>query len=124
MLSATLLSTWMGLPLLLPAAALEWQARPPNLTLPVVLGVVYIAIFPSVIAFLAWNESIRIAGPVRATALYNMLPVYGSLLGVGLLGEPFAWAQLLGGALVIAGSLFAIWPDIRGRRAIPSEAPV
>jgi drug/metabolite transporter (DMT)-like permease len=104
-LQATAASIWMALPLLYISALAEWQASPPKLTLPVVLAVIYIGIFPSVIAYLAWNEGVRRVGPNQAMAFYNTLPVYGALLGVLLLGERLSWGLLVGGGMVIAGGL-------------------
>ena len=114
-LAATALSSVFGLPLLYPAAVLEWRAHPPALSAPVILAAIYIGIFPSAVAYLAWNEGVRRVGPGKATAFYNMLPVFGALLGVTLLGEAFGLAQLLGGALIIAGSLIAVGRDLRRR---------
>ena len=59
------------------------------------------------IAMLAWNEAVRRVG------LGYMLPVYGALLGVTALGEPFGPAQIVGGALILAGSLVGVWRDFR-----------
>jgi drug/metabolite transporter (DMT)-like permease len=44
---------------------------------------------------------------------YNMLPVYGSILGVILLGESLGAQHFIGGILILAGSFIAIWPDLR-----------
>jgi len=115
-LSATALSTYVALPLLFMSAAFEWQRTPPVLDGYVILAVLYIGIFPSVVAYLAWNEGVRRVGPSRAMAFYNMLPVFGSIFGVILLGEPFGWSQLFGGSLVIAGSLISVWPDLMQKK--------
>ena len=104
-LSATAYSTWLALPLLVLAAGFEWRASPPLWTPQAIVAAIYIGIFPSVIAFLAWNEGVRRAGPNQAMAFYNMLPVYGVLLGVLFLGETLTWHHLLGGALVVGGGL-------------------
>lgn len=104
-LQVTAFSIWFALPLLYLAAGIEWRASPPSLTSIVMLAAVYIGIFPSVIAFSAWNEGVRLAGPNQAMAFYNMLPVYGTLLGVILLGEDLSWNALFGGVLVIAGGI-------------------
>jgi drug/metabolite transporter (DMT)-like permease len=77
------------------------------------LAVVYIGIFPSGVAFLSWNEGVRRVGPNRAMVFYNMLPVYGSILGVILLGESLGAQHFIGGGLIVAGSLMAIWPELR-----------
>jgi drug/metabolite transporter (DMT)-like permease len=44
---------------------------------------------------------------------YNMLPVYGSILGVILLGESLGAEHFIGGGLILVGSLIAIWPELR-----------
>ncbi len=103
-------STWLALPLLIPSAAWEWQRTPMTFTLPLAIACLYIGIFPTVISFLCWNESIRRLGPNRAMAFYNTLALYGSLLGVVFLRETLTWALVLGGALVVGGGLTAGLP--------------
>jgi drug/metabolite transporter (DMT)-like permease len=105
--SATALSTWMAIPFLVIAGGVELQSVAFTLTPQVLLGAVYIGIFPTVISFLAWNEGIRRVGPGQAMAFYNMLVVYGALLGAVFLGEALTWQVLLGGALVVAGGVTA-----------------
>ncbi len=120
-LSATALSTFLGLPFLLLAAAFEGSTRAPEISPGVIAAIIYIGLFPSVVAYMAWNEGVRRVGPARATAFFNMLPVFGALFGVLLLGEPFGLPQIVGGALIIFGSLFAAWGDLR-RSQSPSFA--
>ncbi len=114
-LSATALSTWMAIPFLLGTAALEWHYRPPTWSWHLFLAILYIGIFPSLGAFLAWNEGVRRVGPNRAMVFYNMLPVFGAILGVVLLGESLDWQHFFGGGLIIMSSLITIWPDLKGR---------
>jgi drug/metabolite transporter (DMT)-like permease len=114
-LSATALSTFLGLPFLLLAAALEGRGQQANLSLNVVLAAIYIGLFPSVVAYLSWNEGVRRVGPARATAFFNMLPAFGALFGVLLLGETFGAPQIIGGALIVSGSLFAASSDLLRR---------
>jgi drug/metabolite transporter (DMT)-like permease len=112
-LSATALSTFLGLPFLYLAAAVESRAQTVDLSLNLVWAAIYIGLFPSVVAYLSWNEGVRRVGPARATAFFNMLPAFGALFGVVLLGEPFGAPQIIGGALIVCGSLFAAWDDLR-----------
>ncbi len=107
---ATAFSTWYAVPMLLPGAFLEWQQTPPVLSWQVLLAVLYVSIFAAFLAFLAWNEGVRRVGPAGAMAFYNMLPVFGVLMGAVFLGEHLAPGQLLGGALVVVGGLLAaLW---------------
>jgi drug/metabolite transporter (DMT)-like permease len=103
----------MALPLFLGAAAVGWEPAPTNWNWYLVLAVVYIGIFPSGVAFLSWNEGVRRVGANRAMVFYNMLPVYGAILGVILLGESLGAQHFIGGGLILAGSLMAIWPELR-----------
>lgn len=103
----TAFSTWLALPFLIGLAIFEWQSNPLILKPHIILAIIYIGVFPSVIAFLSWNEGVRLAGPNQAMAFYNMLVVYGALLGVLFLGEGLAWPNLVGGILVIGGGLLS-----------------
>jgi drug/metabolite transporter (DMT)-like permease len=77
------------------------------------MAVVCIGIFPSGVAFLSWNEGVRRVGPNRAMVFYNMLPVYGSILGVILLGEYLGAQHFIGGGLALSGNFIAIWPELK-----------
>lgn len=111
-LSATSISTWIAIPMLLPLTALEVHSNPPDIAISVVFAALYIGIFPTVIAFWSWNESIRRIGAGRAMAFYNMLPIYGTLFGIIFLKETPTWYFFIGGILVILGSLLAIRENI------------
>jgi len=106
-LSATAFSAFLGLPLLLLAAAWEVHTFPVSVRPQLVLAVLYIGIAPTVIGFLSWNAGVRRLGSSGAMVFYNTLPLYGALLGYLFLGEPIGPAQLLGGALIIGGGLWA-----------------
>jgi drug/metabolite transporter (DMT)-like permease len=106
-LSATAFSAFLGLPLLLLAAAWEMTALPPNIEPRLLLSVLYIGIAPTVVGFLAWNAGVRRLGASGAMVFYNTLPLYGALLGTLFLGESIGLAHLLGGVLIIGGGLWA-----------------
>jgi drug/metabolite transporter (DMT)-like permease len=107
---ATAFSTWFSLPFLLPAALVEWRRTPPTVDVTLVLAVLYIGVFATCLGFLMWNEGVRREGANGAMAFYNMLPVFGVLLGALFLGEHLTASQLLGGGLIIGGGLLAaLW---------------
>lgn len=106
-LSTTAFSAFLGLPLLLLAAVWEIQTFPVNASPQLILAVLYIAIAPTVVGFLSWNEGVRRLGPSGAMVFYNTLPLYGALLGILFLGESIGPANLIGGALIIGGGLWA-----------------
>jgi drug/metabolite transporter (DMT)-like permease len=106
-LSATAFSVFLGLPLLLLAAAWEVQIFAVKARPEVILAVVYIGLAPTLVGFLAWNTGVRRLGPSGAMVFYNTLPLYGALLGILFLGESIGAAHVLGGALIIGGGLWA-----------------
>jgi len=114
-LSATALSTFLGLPLLLIAALWEVQVLPPRLGLKPLLAILYIGLAPTVIGFLSWNAGVRRLGSSGAMAFYNTLPLYGVLLGYLLLDEPVGPAHMIGGALIAGGGLWAARGARRGK---------
>ena len=78
----------------------------------VALGLSYLVLFPSTLAYLAWGAGVSALGPQAAGAFSNLVPVYGALLAVLLLGEPFRAYHLVAAALVALG----IWLVSRERR--------
>lgn len=61
-----------------------------------VWSLLYIGIFPSVIAFLAYAKAVTLVGSVRASVFIHAMPIFGSLLSSVLLSEPFHGYQLAG----------------------------
>ena len=106
-LSATALSMWFGLPILVVAAGIEHYHFPPLWSIRLLGVLLYLGIVPAAIGFLAWNKGVQILGAGGAMVFYNMLPLYGSLLGLLLLKEPFAWTQMIGGACIVTGGVIA-----------------
>ena len=103
-LAATTYATLWGLALLIVAqllgphagggAPLTWQAA---------ASMLYLGAVGTVVAFVWYSQGIREIGPARAAVFTNLVPVFGVLLSVALLGEPLSGSMLAGGALVIAG---------------------
>jgi drug/metabolite transporter (DMT)-like permease len=63
----------------------------------------YLALFPSVIAYICWNHAVAVVGPNVAGFFNPVIPVFGTLFAVTLLGEPFRVYHLAGFALVLGG---------------------
>jgi drug/metabolite transporter (DMT)-like permease len=91
-----------ALALLLPAALLTMSAAP--VLSPRTLGALaYIAVFASLIAFLLWSHGVDVLGPERAGPFVHLMPVFGTVLAVVMLGERVEPAQWAGGLCVLAG---------------------
>lgn len=74
---------------------------------PVTIGsVLYVAVFPSLVAYLFWNRAVGEVGPNRAGQFIHLMPVFGSLLSVLLLGERL-YAYHLAGILLVALGIYS-----------------
>lgn len=99
-----------GVPLLLPFYLWEFsQVGPMPLSLHTAGAVGYTAIFASLVAYLAWNNGVKVLGPGTASLFSYLMPVFTALLGVLLLGEVLRWYHVLGGTLTFLGLLLATW---------------
>jgi drug/metabolite transporter (DMT)-like permease len=101
---------------LLPGLALTvatYTVREFHLTLSadVAFGLGYLVLFPSALAYLAWGAGVKALGPQAGGAFSNLVPVYGALLAVLLLGEPLRPYHVTAAALVAVG----IWLVSRER---------
>ena len=66
------------------------------------LLIAYTAIFPT-IGFVLWARGVAVLGPTRAGQFLQLMPVFGAVLAVGLLGESLQIYHVAGLALVAAG---------------------
>ncbi len=72
------------------------------------LGVLlYAALLPSLAAQILYMRGVELIGPGRAGVFVNLVPVFGALLAVLLLGEAFALYHAVALALVVAGIAIA-----------------
>jgi drug/metabolite transporter (DMT)-like permease len=74
-----------------------------TLDLPTVATVLYVGIFASLVAYAFWNAGVARAGASRAGVSLNLMPAFGTVLAVLLLGEPFHAFQAAGIALIVGG---------------------
>lgn len=82
----------------------QWQ--PPNgMTLAMLL---YLGAMCSVAAYLMYNFGLRRLKPSASAFLMNLVPIFGTLFSVLLLGERLTPRHLAGGALVILGVVVSV----------------
>lgn len=87
---------------LLPVALLV-EGAPPPIDLPAALGLAWIAVVGTGLAYFCWFTGLR-AMPAGGTALVGLVnPVVGTVLGVAFAHEVFGPAQALGVLLVLGG---------------------
>lgn len=77
-------------------------------------SLLYFALLPSVASYVFWNQAVGEVGPNRAGAFLHLMPAFGSLLAVLLLGESFRLYHLAGIGLILAGVTLAGGAPVRG----------
>ena len=71
------------------------------------LLLLYAALGPAFVAQVFYMRGVELIGPGRAGAFVNLVPAFGALMAVVLLGEPFAAYHVVALALVIGGVAIA-----------------
>jgi len=71
--------------------------------------VAFIGICPSLLAQLFFLKAVELIGPGRAANFTNLVPIFGPLLAIILLGEPFHLYHAVALMLVLGGITLAEW---------------
>jgi drug/metabolite transporter (DMT)-like permease len=122
---------WLSMISVLSAAALvsslpliAWEHAAGGLLMPDLRGwmiVVYTAVFPSVLSQVFYIRGNELIGANRAGLFVNLVPIFGTLLSILILGEDFHLYHAAALALVLCG----IWlAEYSGRRAMRFHARV
>jgi drug/metabolite transporter (DMT)-like permease len=80
-----------------------WSGKLMSATPVSVVTIGYLALFPSIIAYVCWNQAVALVGPNVAGFFNPVIPVFGILFAVIFLGEPLRAYHLAGFALVLGG---------------------
>lgn len=102
--NATLYGTVTGTLMLLPFAVAErgWNALAAA-PLASWTGALYLAVFGTVLAFVFFYEGVKRIGAARATTFAFLVPIFGVVSSVIMLGERLSASTFAGGALVLLG---------------------
>jgi drug/metabolite transporter (DMT)-like permease len=101
----------IGMLMLAPAAALIALRAPTGWPGGMqVLGVLYMAVFASVLAYICWNRGVAVVGANAAGFTVHLLPAFGTILAILFLGESFEVFHAIGIATILAGVLLATRP--------------
>jgi drug/metabolite transporter (DMT)-like permease len=106
---------------LLPAYLWELlRTGPFALTRAAALSILYVALFPSIVAYFCWNQGVAGVGANRAGLFMNLIPVFAAALSIAFLGEALQAFHLAGMALIACGmSLFFLAAGGRPPRGRP-----
>jgi len=107
-LSFLAVTFFLGWALLIPFYLHELESgAAPRLDATTVSAVLYVAVLPSAVAYLCWNRGVELVGANRAGQFMHLLPVFGSVLAVLVLGEAFRPFHAAGAALIFCGIALA-----------------
>ncbi|HET7572362.1 MAG TPA: DMT family transporter [Gaiellaceae bacterium] len=81
-------------------------------------GIAYLSLAGTVVSFVLFYEGVRVLGAARASAFALLVPIFGVVSSVLVLGERLRPAVALGGAIVLAGLWLVQTPS--RRRTIPA----
>jgi drug/metabolite transporter (DMT)-like permease len=94
----------------LPIAAYDVLiARQAAFSGPVVLGLVYMGVFCTALAYYLWNRSLSMIEAGKCGLFYPMQPMVSAFLGWMFLGEEITQRFVIGAALIISGVMFSIF---------------
>ena len=93
----------------LPAFAIPGAITPlDRMTMPVVGGLLYLAIGTSVIAYPLWMYALRHLPATKVAVATNLQPVLTGVLSWIIFGEQFTPVFLLGATLILAGVTWVV----------------
>lgn len=111
-----------GAVMMIPLFLLEFAAGYRMTATPAAFAVIlYVILFPSVIAYLCFNRGVELIGGNRAGQFFHLIPVFGSVVAILFLGERPEWYHGVGYALIIAGIVIAQRKWRAGARQIGAE---
>lgn len=97
-------TTAFGILFHLPLVAIEvWQVGGSRIDLPNAVGLLYLAVFPSLLAYIFWTRAVGQLGPGKASMFMHLMPVFSALLAMIFLGETLATYHLVGFCLIMIG---------------------
>jgi drug/metabolite transporter (DMT)-like permease len=97
-----------GAACLIPALIWELVSRPlMQLNTANLLTLFYVAVFPSIVAYLCFNRGVQLIGANRAAPFFHVVPVFGSAMAIAFLGERPQLFHVVGFALVLTGVFVA-----------------
>lgn len=68
-----------------------------------ILAALYVSIFPSLLAFAAWNRGVELIGPNKSGPFLHLVPLYTALLAGIFLGEELRFFHVAGLLLILTG---------------------
>jgi len=96
---------WVFTSVLFFAGANVYIAEIPNLSFNGWLGVTFLGIFCSGLAYIAWYDALQAMSAAQTGVFLYIEPLVAVVVAFFLLGEPITWVSLIGGGVI----LFGVW---------------
>ena len=77
--------------------------------------IAYVAIFPSMFSQVAYARGVELVGANRAAPSHNLIPVFGTLGSVIILGERLMPYHFLAAGIIVSGIVLAEWAARRAK---------
>lgn len=87
-----------------------------SMSLTVWAVILYVAIFPSMFSQVAYARGVELVGANRAAPSHNLIPVFGTLGSVIILGESLEAYHFLAAAIIVGGIVLAEWAARRTKQ--------
>lgn len=116
-------SVWMATIPPLPLFALSLVLEPQEslsalfatITWPTVVALIWSSVLATVLVFAIWGRLLVAYSSAAVAPFFLLVPVFGVALSALVLGENLSMLQIIGGLLVFAGLVLALWPS----RSVP-----
>lgn len=99
----------IGVAAMLPGALIEWQQATIRATPTVIGGIAYVAVLPSLVAYLLYNRAVAEIGAADAGQVISLQPLIGALLAAALLDEALHSYHMAGMGLILLGIAIPMW---------------
>jgi drug/metabolite transporter (DMT)-like permease len=78
--------------------------------------IIYVATFPSLFSQVFYARGVELVGPNRAAPSHNLIPVFGTMLSVLVVGERLEGYHYVAALLIFSGIMLAEWTARRSAR--------
>jgi len=113
-IAATTYASLWGFAFLACGALFEWpQVHWGGVTWQAWVGIVYLGAIGTVVGFVWYYEGVKALGPSRTAIFNNLVPVFGVLLSVLMLGESILVSMVIGGMITIGGVMLTNRPTAK-----------
>lgn len=86
-------------------------------------AIAFLAVFPTVTAFLIQTVAQKHTAPVRVALIFSLEPVFAALFAWTWGGEPFLWHSALGGLLIVSAMVVSALPKGSSGSGEPERHP-